>query len=469
MNALENNPNGKPEWVGVLNTHVDDIPAFGVMLVVGVDASESGRGFKVSRPTSGSVDRIMTGDSSQIPSNTHDYPLGQATFHRRVVVAYDEADGVPELGEEWGPAADSWLLHAGGTGFVCLDDDAKDGIANWHRKVNEKWPPGYSICCPSTTPTSQTFLCPDEGSSGTLGTYYSDCCGAGGVFPWGPEVLQEIGGYLGIDTIYVGCGWDEASGLVELQDFCNGETGTQYVAPMPRVLCISILDGTGSFADVTDIVGIESAYNFAGSWGSGWPLNYYDPDTGFRINGVMRACPDREKGFYFVGQVYVMAANEGEGGAEGSGSFPCGCLTKFPACPPESDTPPSQEVLFFGPAEPRMITRIHTPCGSFTIRMGQCESDVPGYTYCCGIPFNVKIVLAIADGPNAGTYVIASTGPLEFTAFGGLSIALQCSDGIYSLVSRTETVTSVSVACEPFAVAFGAGFGSTGSTLTLQA
>lgn len=125
--------NGRPEWVAVKNDHAEPCPAFGVMQVTGIDTTDTGTAVTVTQPQESLTGRILVNDAAVIPESGDLIPYGQGTFHTRVIAAYDQADGDPDVGDEWGPGQGSWLLKAAGRGFTCLGG-AVNGVANWSRQ-----------------------------------------------------------------------------------------------------------------------------------------------------------------------------------------------------------------------------------------------------------------------------------------------------------------------------------------------
>lgn len=96
----------------IKNDTGETIPACGVVESTGAIDPDTGA-LVVTKPTVNGGPVLVVGDVS-IPANG----LGQATNDNAVVVAYDPADGEPEIGQSWGPKAGSWRVHLGYVGFV---------------------------------------------------------------------------------------------------------------------------------------------------------------------------------------------------------------------------------------------------------------------------------------------------------------------------------------------------------------
>lgn len=110
------------DWVPVLNTTTETIPSFGVMSVIG-DLDEDGN-VSVGKPDENGSSRLLVNGEVAIRAGK----TGIGTPGLRCVVAYDQADGAPVVGDDWGPGADTWLLKKGNTGFFLWG--AAGGVAN---------------------------------------------------------------------------------------------------------------------------------------------------------------------------------------------------------------------------------------------------------------------------------------------------------------------------------------------------
>jgi hypothetical protein len=110
------------DWIPVLNTTEETIPSFGVMSVLG-DLDDDGA-VSVGKPDeNGSARFLVNGEVAIRPGKG-----GKGTPGLRCVVAYDEEDGTPAIGEDWGPGVDTWKLKKGNTGFFLWG--AAGGVAN---------------------------------------------------------------------------------------------------------------------------------------------------------------------------------------------------------------------------------------------------------------------------------------------------------------------------------------------------
>jgi hypothetical protein len=113
------------DWAPCVNVSGGPIPSFGVAVVAGVD--EDGN-FGLDTPDADNDAGVIVLGAGAMPEDG----FGQGTFDPRVWVLYDERDGTPEAGEEWGVKTGEYRLREGYTGFRCLGG-ASGGLANWVR------------------------------------------------------------------------------------------------------------------------------------------------------------------------------------------------------------------------------------------------------------------------------------------------------------------------------------------------
>jgi hypothetical protein len=124
-------------WCRCLNNSSSNtIPAFGAMKVV---SSDKGGVLTVDQPDTDNQDVVINGPVPILPQT-----FGICTRDPGpVCIAYDTA-ATPDLGDDWGAAADSYFLKKDNTGFVAYGGPA-NGRAIFYRAVpvGEDW--GVSI------------------------------------------------------------------------------------------------------------------------------------------------------------------------------------------------------------------------------------------------------------------------------------------------------------------------------------
>lgn len=106
----------------VNNTAGEDAPAYGVAKVVDATAPNDDGNYDIDKPDGEDGTYWLLS-----PVGAKDGKPGAATNRYPSLAAYDEDDGTPAAGEEWGPKNDSWLLSIDGTGFRILGG-AADGL-----------------------------------------------------------------------------------------------------------------------------------------------------------------------------------------------------------------------------------------------------------------------------------------------------------------------------------------------------
>ncbi len=129
----------KADWVPVYNGSGEMIPSCALARVTAVSSAGV---VAVDKPDTDDDGCVIVLGFTIVPSAG----TGQGTFDPRVVVAYEEADGTPAAGEEWGAAAGSWKLRSGKTGFRILGG-AGAGLVNAVRLGA----PGPAYTSPLTT------------------------------------------------------------------------------------------------------------------------------------------------------------------------------------------------------------------------------------------------------------------------------------------------------------------------------
>jgi hypothetical protein len=110
------------KWFPIVNTVAETIPSGGLARVTGFDADGN---CEVAKPDADDDANLAVVSVLAVPEDGG----GEATYDNHVIVAYEEADGTPAVGEEWGPASGSWKLRSGKTGFYILGN-AGHGLVN---------------------------------------------------------------------------------------------------------------------------------------------------------------------------------------------------------------------------------------------------------------------------------------------------------------------------------------------------
>jgi hypothetical protein len=162
------------EWFAVKNASGEIVPSGALARVTGL----SDGCLTVEKPDADSdADLVVVDARAQIPAD--DTATGQASYANRVVVAYDEADGTPAAGEEWGSAAGEWKLRSGKSGFLILGGAGK-GLVNAVRKRGSPTVPATSWRSPVRAATTAALpACTyANGSSGVGATLTGTADGA---------------------------------------------------------------------------------------------------------------------------------------------------------------------------------------------------------------------------------------------------------------------------------------------------
>jgi hypothetical protein len=143
-------------WLPFKNVGGAEAPPFALLRVTGVGAD--------GVPTVSKPDADGKADLVNGPTTVADQQQGQATADSPLTVVYDSASGTPAAGDEWGPAAGSWLLTGGKKGWKVYggatpqDAPAGTGLVLAGRLGG----PG----CNNTafcTPTLAGYVCVDNG------------------------------------------------------------------------------------------------------------------------------------------------------------------------------------------------------------------------------------------------------------------------------------------------------------------
>lgn len=118
------NEESQIRWVPVKNDSGETIPAFAAMRITGQDSDS--KSFTVDKPDTDSQVNVLFNGPCEIPSGLE----GVGTHDMPATARYEQADGTPVAGQEWGVEADGWKLRrvkggyliAGvlGTGFVSV-------------------------------------------------------------------------------------------------------------------------------------------------------------------------------------------------------------------------------------------------------------------------------------------------------------------------------------------------------------
>jgi hypothetical protein len=116
------------DWFPVRNRSGEVIPSCGLVLVTGMDADTDDVA-EVDQPDTDDDPRVAVLGRGVVLDDGY----GEATFDNRVVVAYDEADGTPASGEEWGVKAGNWKLRSGYKGFTIIGG-ASGGLVHAARR-----------------------------------------------------------------------------------------------------------------------------------------------------------------------------------------------------------------------------------------------------------------------------------------------------------------------------------------------
>ena len=113
----------------VVNTESEDIPPFGIAEICGVSGGTSLDAFgnyRIKKPTAGNLTAIVFMQGGGLGADS-DGPAWVTAGP--VMVAYDTDDGDPDVGDEIGTKADSYLMSVDGSGWTCLAVDQDNGVA----------------------------------------------------------------------------------------------------------------------------------------------------------------------------------------------------------------------------------------------------------------------------------------------------------------------------------------------------
>lgn len=110
------------DWLPVTNTSGETIPSFAVMKLVGtLDADGC---INVAKPDADGTLRVMVNGEVMIRPGGR----GKGHFGTRGVFAYDQADGTPDVSDDWGVGAGSWVLKKGKKGWLLFG--GASGVGN---------------------------------------------------------------------------------------------------------------------------------------------------------------------------------------------------------------------------------------------------------------------------------------------------------------------------------------------------
>ncbi|QEG28992.1 hypothetical protein GobsT_37810 [Gemmata obscuriglobus] len=124
----------RTDWVPLSNASGGPVPSCALARVTGVANGL----FTVDTPDADGDPHLVAVGFSLVPTGGR----GTGTFDPRAVLAYEEADGTPQPGEEWGAGAGTWKLRKGKTGWRILGGAGR-GLVNAVR-----------ACCGTTTTTT---------------------------------------------------------------------------------------------------------------------------------------------------------------------------------------------------------------------------------------------------------------------------------------------------------------------------
>ncbi len=110
------------EWIPLVNVSGDAIPSYGVVIATGMD--EDGN-LEVDTPSADNETGAIILDAGAMQEDGY----GQGSLANRTIVAYDERDGTPAAGEEWGVKSGEYRLREGYYGFRILGG-ASGGLVN---------------------------------------------------------------------------------------------------------------------------------------------------------------------------------------------------------------------------------------------------------------------------------------------------------------------------------------------------
>jgi hypothetical protein len=120
MHRKKGDPWSDFRWLQVLNGDDEDIPAYGVMMMAGL---QSGTGLiTVSRPNTDDIDSglLLVNGPGIIKAGK----IGQATQDGPMIALFDPGGGVPDLGDSLGTVANEWAIAMGATkvGFLAISE-----------------------------------------------------------------------------------------------------------------------------------------------------------------------------------------------------------------------------------------------------------------------------------------------------------------------------------------------------------
>ena len=119
-------PIERVRWLAAKSSASDQIPAFGLVRITGVDTTDAQGGtFQIAKPNADNQDCFINGPT---PIAIGDY--GAITVDVPFMALYETGDGTPTVDSVWGVASGGYKLRSGKTGFVIKGVvDSVDGIA----------------------------------------------------------------------------------------------------------------------------------------------------------------------------------------------------------------------------------------------------------------------------------------------------------------------------------------------------
>jgi hypothetical protein len=115
----------EPRWVAVYNSTAEEIPAFGLMRMTGIDSEGI---VTVAKPNTNSQVNILINSPVPIPASSYGVGHNQSP----AAVLYDTADGTPALDEVWGAESGSWKAGKGKTGAKIVGGHADGLVTIYH-------------------------------------------------------------------------------------------------------------------------------------------------------------------------------------------------------------------------------------------------------------------------------------------------------------------------------------------------
>lgn len=277
-----------------------------------------------------------------------DQPPGQfitAKFSiNEQTIAYDPADGVPQVDEVWGPKAGTFLAKKGFNGFV-ITGGGGGGYVNAVRVPGT----GDGGCCDQIPSNSISAPCPPYYGSPAITVSSADCCyydyALGGFVPInGDGVCADNAAFQANPVLYcTTTGYTCTSGSESLCNPVGGGGGGSGVVNgpgvasipdcpalanvlLPTTITITFSGCTGSFA------GLNGLSTNAVLVQEGWLIDFVTPNGQIAVNGYLVICCDATvPGLYFGGSISSTSPQ--------SYANICSCTTYFTGCPNATGEP----------------------------------------------------------------------------------------------------------------------------------